>query len=191
MDKIKLKDIPNIITCFRIFLVAPFSYFMLKENYTIAFYIFFLSGFSDGIDGILARKLNCQSRFGEIADPLADKLLVVTSALLLTYLGKLPVWLFSLIIIRDLILIIGATIWNFLFEHVEVVPTWISKFNTTMQIFMIVVLLFELAYKELPPEFIFMVLMLTAITTLLSFIDYMYTWGKIAANKKNLKNPNE
>lgn len=74
---------PNMITSFR-FLTIPFIvYFLLKDYYGWALFIFFFSSISDAIDGSLARVRNQITRWGEIFDPFADKLLIGVSALIL------------------------------------------------------------------------------------------------------------
>ncbi len=66
--------------------------------------------FSDLLDGYLARKNSQVSEFGKIIDPLADKIAVVSISLALLYIGKLPLWFFLIIALRD-ILILGFGIY--------------------------------------------------------------------------------
>lgn len=100
---------PNMITWFR-FVSVPFvGYFLWIENYSIALPLFFISAFSDAIDGSLARTRNLVSNFGKLFDPLADKLLIATAAIILIplHLG----WGIMLAIVSiDLILISSAYI---------------------------------------------------------------------------------
>jgi len=62
--------------------------------------------FSDLLDGYLARKLNQVSEFGKIIDPLADKISVMTIALILVYLGRLPIWFVTVVVARDVLILI-------------------------------------------------------------------------------------
>ncbi len=80
---------PNIISWMRFCSVPFVGYFLWNESYTIAFALFFISAFSDAVDGSLARTRNLISDFGKMFDPLADKLLVSTAAIILIprYLG--------------------------------------------------------------------------------------------------------
>ncbi|MFZ2832108.1 MAG: CDP-alcohol phosphatidyltransferase family protein [Minisyncoccia bacterium] len=100
---------PNMITLFR-FVSVPFvGYFLWIENYSVALPLFFISAFSDAIDGSLARTRNLVSNFGKLFDPLADKLLIATAAIILipVHLG----WGIMLAIVSiDLILISSAYI---------------------------------------------------------------------------------
>jgi Phosphatidylglycerophosphate synthase len=74
-----LSVIPNLITALRFVLVIPISIYIYKENYFLALVLFIVAGISDGLDGYLARKFNWISEFGQIADPLADKCLILTT----------------------------------------------------------------------------------------------------------------
>lgn len=80
---------PNIISWLRFWSVPFISYFLWNENYIVALPLFFISAFSDAVDGSLARTRNLVSSFGKMFDPLADKLLVSAAAIILIprYLG--------------------------------------------------------------------------------------------------------
>ncbi len=88
LDKTLLRLIPrwmtpNIISWMRFMSVPIVGYLLWAENYAIALPFFFVSAFSDAIDGSLARTRDLVSNFGKIFDPLADKLLVATAAIIL------------------------------------------------------------------------------------------------------------
>ena len=89
----KWRDLPNLISVFRIVLVVPIEYLLLQQHYVSAMILFFLAGISDGLDGFLAKRFNWTSRLGSVLDPLADKLLLVCTYLVLGWLGHLPWWL--------------------------------------------------------------------------------------------------
>jgi CDP-diacylglycerol--glycerol-3-phosphate 3-phosphatidyltransferase len=95
---------PNQITLLRIASIPFVGYFFWTEKYTIALPLFFLSAFSDAIDGSLARTRNIVSDFGKLFDPLADKLLIATAALII--IPRYLDWSIVLtIVIIDMILI--------------------------------------------------------------------------------------
>ena len=174
------KNIPNIITVIRLILVGPFLFYLLSDNYEYAFYVFTVAGLSDGLDGLLARRYGWISRFGCVADPLADKLLMMTSFLALTYHGKLPIWLTSLVITRDVVIVAGVSGLYYLFRKVDFTPTPISKLNTALQIILIFLLLFELAYDTLPSQLISTIMICMVVTTVVSFVHYVLVWGATA-----------
>ena len=93
--------IPNALTFLRILLIAPFAGALLIGDYRRALLIFFLAAGTDAVDGFLARHFNWRSRLGAIADPLADKALLITAYLMLTLTEVLPVWLFLLVRRRE------------------------------------------------------------------------------------------
>lgn len=115
-DKIMAKTIlrliphsitPNIVSWLR-FVSVPFvGYFFWVENYAIALPLFFISAFSDAIDGSLARTRNLVTSFGKMFDPLADKLLIATAAIIIV--PRFLDWGIMLIIVSiELILLSSA-----------------------------------------------------------------------------------
>ena len=76
---VKLRHIPNAITSIRLLLVVPIAFFIAEESHCIALILFAISGLSDGLDGFLARQFGWVSTFGRLIDPLADKLMMVTT----------------------------------------------------------------------------------------------------------------
>ena len=96
-----LSAIPNLITSLRFILVVPISFYIYQGNDLLALILFIIAGLSDGLDGYLARKFNWQSAFGQFADPLADKCLIVATLLALAFSDKLPLWFVYIILSRD------------------------------------------------------------------------------------------
>lgn len=175
-----LKYIPNVISIIRFILVVPFLFYLLTDDYQSAFYIFTVAGLSDGIDGLLARRFGWISRFGSVVDPAADKLLMITSFIALTYHGKLPLWLTSLVVARDLVIIAGVCGLYYLFRRVDFTPTPISKLNTALQVILIFSLLFELTFQSLPLQLITVLIFTMTFTTVVSFLHYVLVWGASA-----------
>lgn len=173
-----VNQIPNLLTVLRIVLIAPFSYFLITQHYQSAFLVFVVAGVSDGVDGFLARHFNWRSRFGAIADPLADKLLLVTTYVLLTWMGELPLWLVLLIFGRDLIIVVGGLLFYFKVHRFDVKPTLLGKICTFIQISYVVVLLLHLAgHAALGPVTELGVYAVAGIT-LLSGLNYIHIWGR-------------
>ena len=176
-----LRHIPNALTLIRLALIAPFLVFLYQHEFVNAFYIFILAGFTDGLDGWLARHFHWQSLFGSFTDPLADKLLIATSFISLALLGKLPWWLVILVFSRDLTISFGVVAWYWLVQReLDFKPTFLSKVNTVLQLALLTLCLFELAFFKFPQQLIEALIMLTTITTTSTYIDYVWTWGKKA-----------
>ena len=97
----------------RLIAVPFFVYFYLKSNeahdrsYDIAVVLFFVAAFTDLFDGYIARKAGVMSQFGKMIDPLADRLLVGSAAILLSVDGPLPGWAFLVVVWRDILAVCG------------------------------------------------------------------------------------
>lgn len=176
-----LRHIPNLLTVTRLILITPFLMLLSQQQYTNAFYIFVLAGFTDGLDGFLARHFNWQSMFGSFTDPLSDKLLIASSFIALACIGKLPWWLVILVFLRDLTISLGVLFWYFVLQRpLNFKPTLLSKVNTVLQLGLVTLCLFELAFFNINATFLQTLIMLTGVTTTVTFIDYVWTWGKKA-----------
>lgn len=180
----KWRYLPNIITAFRLLMVMPFLYFVLTEKYSLAFFIFILASISDGLDGYLARRFQWQSQLGAFSDPLADKLLVVSSYITLTYNHHLPLWFTLLMVSRDVVIIAGAIAWYRLFNKIDFKPTLVSKSNTVFQLILIIVILFQLSFHVVLYPLVPYLIIITTLTTAFSFGDYVICWS-IKAFKQN------
>jgi cardiolipin synthase len=173
----KLSQLPNLITLSRIALV-PVLILMLKDReYAAALAVFFLAGLSDGLDGFIAKRFGLRSQLGAVLDPLADKTLLVTSYVMLTILGHVPFWLMLAVVFRDLLIVGGYLIYTTLFGAVQMQPSGLSKFNTLMQIALVVALLAQQAAgRSYPFETTLLVYAVFA-TTVASGVHYLWTWG--------------
>lgn len=176
-----LRHIPNILTVTRLILITPFLVFLHQQQYAYAFYIFMFAGFTDGLDGWLARQFKWQSAFGSFTDPISDKLLIASSFISLACIGKLPWWLVLLVFTRDLAISLGVLAWYFiLHQPLNFKPSFLSKINTVFQLALVTLCLFEQAFFETNLPLHNALIIVTALTTAGSFIDYACTWGKRA-----------
>jgi cardiolipin synthase len=176
------RNLPNIISVFRILLVPPVVWYLLQGRYDLALGLFLLAGFSDGLDGYLARHYQWTSRLGAILDPLADKLLMVASYLTLGWLQDLPGWLVTVVILRDVIIVGGSLMYRWLVGRVEFKPLWISKLNTVCQILLVTLTLLILAGVKLLHPLQAGLIYLVLITTISSGVAYVYVWSRRAMN---------
>ena len=182
-----LKHIPNALTLFRLGLIIPFVMYLFDHQYQEAFYIFIIAGLSDGLDGWLARFFHWQSFFGSFIDPVADKLLVAASFISLAILGSLPWWLVILVFLRDLTISMGVIAWYwFIRRKLDFEPTFLSKLNTSLQLVLVTLCLFELAYFKFPPYIISILIYCTALTTFTTYLHYLWLGCQKAWPKKEL-----
>ena len=176
-----LKQLPNALTLTRLILIAPFLAFLYYQEYVNAFYTFVLAGFTDGLDGWIARCFHWQSAFGSFVDPVADKLLIASSMISLALIGSIPWWLVMLVFLRDITISIGVLAWLWLIKRKpDFKPTYFSKINTVLQLGLVTMCLFQLAFFKLGLNAVEALTFLTAATTVGSYIDYAWTWGKKA-----------
>lgn len=179
------RDIPNIISLMRIGLVLPIVMLLIEEYYTTALIMLFVAGASDALDGYLAKRYGWTSRIGSILDPVADKLLLVSSFLVLGWMGHIPLWLVAGIVARDVVILLGAAAYHFLIGHYEMAPSWISKTNTFAQILLGLTVVLSLSIVTLPSVFIDGLVYMVVVTTVMSGADYVWTWGRRALDAKS------
>ena len=173
------RDIPNIISILRIILVAPIAYFLWQQNYLVALSLFFIGGLSDGLDGFLARRYKWETELGVILDPMGDKLMMLCAYLLLGWHHLLPWWLVSLVILRDLIIVVGTLLYRQFIGDAKLKPLFISKLNTVFQILLVLSVMFSqvINFSSLITDGF---LWLVVVTTLMSGYAYINKWGRRA-----------
>ena len=102
----KKENIPNALTLFRVVMIPIFiAILSLSHSYLghiVAAVIFAIASITDYLDGFLARKWNVVSNFGKFADPMADKLLVMSAFIMMIELKMVPAWIAAVIICREL-----------------------------------------------------------------------------------------
>lgn len=175
-----LRWLPNAISIARIVMVVPILTYIVSGNYGLALILFFVAGFSDGVDGYLAKRFNWHTRIGALLDPIADKLLVGGTFITMFLTGLVPVWLAALVIVRDVVIIGGATAYNFLVRPVEGEPTRISKLNTALQLLFIVFVLSHAGFGWPDPIAITVIGAGVLVTLVVSGIDYVWAWTRRA-----------
>ena len=174
-----IKYLPNILSLLRLFLVIPFVYFFLRAQFQPSLIIFIIAAFTDALDGWLARHFNCQTNFGLIIDPLADKILIVSCILLLGYHHVLPIWFVLLVLGRDLAITFGAFIAMYIFDQPSPLqPSLISKLNTVLQMMLILSCLIHISYIPLPIIYLNILIALVTLTIITSFFHYLFVWYK-------------
>lgn len=124
------KQIPNILTILRFFLIPVILDCIYTGKYLEGFIFFTISSATDVLDGFIARKFNLISSFGKLMDPLADKLTQVSILYLLVYINIIPFWILVIVIIKELVMVIGA---SFLYgKDVVVYSKWYGKLATIL-----------------------------------------------------------
>jgi len=175
-----LNWLPNAISIMRIALVVPILMLILDGSFVWALALFWLAGFSDGVDGYLAKRFNWHTRLGALLDPIADKLLVAGLFITLAYTGDIPVWLAATVILRDVVIVVGAMAYNFLVRPVQGEPTRVSKLNTALQLLFLLFVISRAGFGW--PEEISITVLGAAvlITVVISGVDYVWSWSRRA-----------
>jgi len=170
------------LTLLRLILVPFILICFLQENYQCAFVLFVIAGFTDLIDGSVARWLKRQTKVGAILDPIADKALMVTTVACLLVLKVVPLWFFLLLALRDICILTGLAYFQIRKIEIELKPLWSSKLATLVNL-VTVILGFTLILGY-PLHFWFLIsLTLSTLLIVLSFIQYGLIGLKIIRKK--------
>ncbi|MBF0162669.1 MAG: CDP-alcohol phosphatidyltransferase family protein [Magnetococcales bacterium] len=176
---------PNLLSFLRILSVPFLIWLLLEEHATLALWLFIGAGVTDALDGFIAKRWQMESELGRYLDPIADKLLLLSGFITLTYLDLLPLWMTLLVVTRDVVIVGGALLFQVITGRLQIKPLWISKFNTVNQILLLGLVLLQAStqtmYGWLEP-----LLWLTALTTLFSGLSYFVTWGRIATQQEGM-----
>ncbi|MBI3777121.1 MAG: CDP-alcohol phosphatidyltransferase family protein [Gammaproteobacteria bacterium] len=176
----RLRHIPNLITALRIVLVVPLAWSLLQHNFDIALLLVFVAGASDALDGFLAKHYGWTSQLGSVLDPLADKLLLVVTFLSLGYLALVPAWLVVAVLARDIIIVTGGVAYYVSIGQFDMAPTLVSKLNTLMQLVLVFGIVLAQVFDFPRMWMIETGWWVVLATTLLSGMDYVWTWGRSA-----------
>ena len=134
-------NIPNSLTLARIVLVPLVVWLIITHEMRAAFVLFLLAGLSDAADGYLAKRFGWRSELGAYLDPIADKALLVSLYIALSFKGALASFVVILVVSRDL-LIVGAVLLSWLIGYeVRIAPSILSKINTGLQTGLVAIVL--------------------------------------------------
>ncbi|MBR5931509.1 MAG: CDP-diacylglycerol--glycerol-3-phosphate 3-phosphatidyltransferase [Lachnospiraceae bacterium] len=180
-------NLPNKLTILRLIFIPFYVFFLMTDFFSftshIATLLFILASITDTLDGKIARKYNLVTDFGKFADPLADKILVVSGMICFVALGRLPVWVCIIILAREFAvsgfrLVIAA-------NGTVIAASMIAKFKTTFQMIMVIMMTFDLQRLVMDhawPVWIWnvyhiitlVVMYVALVLTIISMIDYFY-----------------
>ncbi|MFH1062452.1 MAG: CDP-diacylglycerol--glycerol-3-phosphate 3-phosphatidyltransferase [Candidatus Omnitrophota bacterium] len=182
-------NLANWISIFRIilipFFVGSIIYCSPERDYLrfVAVGIFFTAAISDIIDGYIAKTRNMRTRLGSFLDPMADKLLLIASFIVLAFAQsgsfeiRVPIWVLILIISRDIILALGSLLIHVITNNLKIEPSYWGKLTTFFQMATVICILVQFKYS-----FIFWDI--AAIITVGSGLDYIYKSNKLLSAVK-------
>jgi len=175
-----LATVPNVICLLRMALAVPIVWLLARGHYGATLILFAIAGVSDILDGFLAKTFNWATELGKVLDPLADKLLLVSVFITLTWLGLVPVWLAAVAVARDVIIGVGAWVYKSMFGLLEGRPTMPSKLNTLVQLLFVIAVVGRAAYPAVPEWPIIALGALVLVTSVVSGVDYIVTYVRKA-----------
>jgi cardiolipin synthase len=123
----------NWLTTLRILLIPVFVMLLVYRRPTEALLVFCLASLTDLLDGYIARTRGRQTRLGAFLDPLADKLLLTSAFVTLTYLRVIPFWIAVVVVSRDLVLTVGVLVIHVSGATVHPAPSMLGKLSTGFQ----------------------------------------------------------
>ncbi|MBP2679798.1 MAG: CDP-alcohol phosphatidyltransferase [Deltaproteobacteria bacterium] len=181
-DAARLINIANGLTAARVLLIPYFAFLLISDRGKEALIVFAVCGATDVLDGLLARWLRQRTLVGTLLDPIADKLMMATAFIVLSYVHIVPLRLAIMVISRDIVILVGSFLYLLLFDSSDIRPTGLSKANTAVQVLTII---YFLAVAAFPAEAKAMgagrgtlpdraVTLTCAVTTVASGLQYLY-----------------
>jgi cardiolipin synthase len=167
-------NIPNSITFIRVVLIPVFIGLMNYGHYRTALVVFVIACLTDALDGLIARLTNTKTELGAFLDPMADKLLIVSSFVTLALLGKAPAWLLIIVISRDVILLLGSMVIYFTGHKLIIQPSIPGKVTTFCQLLVVTLTLVLIAYGIKSTVIMQGTYWLTAGVTIFSGVQYIH-----------------
>jgi len=176
---LRLLNLPNTLTVARIIIIPVFITAVMYERHQYALALFVVAALTDILDGFIARLTNQKTALGQFLDPLADKFLLVSSFILFSIQGWVPLWLTITVISRDLIVVIGWVLLYLLTHRVTTEPVLLGKTAIALQLITLSLVLLSINLHSIIPQqqVLFAV---TAAVTGVSGIQYIYKGLRLA-----------
>ena len=181
--------IPNLLSVIRILLIPVFAYLFYNDQKIMAVVVLALSGLSDTLDGTIARRFNQISALGKVLDPVADKLTQITIAVMLLIdfraaendLIRAFGWVFLVFLIKEAIMIIGGLVMLLMNIRPGAAEIWGKLATLVFYVGMVIIIavgpevgaLNELLGFELPSVVTGIIVVVSAIMTIIAFLSYM------------------
>lgn len=177
-----IPNVPNLLTIFRILAAFVFLYYGWMNRWEYAFPIFCLAALTDMVDGTIARLLGQRTRLGAFLDPMADKILMFFCFVTLTLHHFIPLYLTSIVILRDLMIVLGLAYLKQ--HHIQIIyrPTYLSKLTTFFQLLTILSALFVTqdkmrlagySYGQFFSDKMLFIVAVTAVLTIVTGFQYI------------------
>jgi cardiolipin synthase (CMP-forming) len=171
----RIWTVPNQITLLRLGFLPFFLILVLYEQYQWALFVLVFVALTDAIDGYLARRLGQKSALGAYLDPIADKLLLSSSFVVLAMEKKIGWWLTMMVLSRDVLLLVVAAVILVVQGYRPFPPSLLGKATTFFEIALVFFVVFAAAYpNERAPLFIHYLAYLVAALVVVSGFHYAF-----------------
>ena len=166
-------NIPNALTILRILLIPVIVGFMVYDHFDYALVTLLIAALTDALDGSIARLANQKTQFGAYLDPLADKLLLMTTFITFTLLDMVPAWSVIVVVSRDAILLTGTLLAGLTDTKIDASPSLLGKATTLFQLAYIILVLAFFS-REFGPALLDPLLYAMSILTVASGLHYIW-----------------
>jgi cardiolipin synthase (CMP-forming) len=174
-------NLANRLTILRILMTPVIAVLLLYRRVGAALALFLIAGITDGLDGFVARSRGQRTALGMVLDPLADKLLLMSSVIVLTVLKELPWWFAITVVSRDVILIGGAFILYMFAGKMSMPPSWLGKATTGFQILTALLAMLDNFLPALRPA-VMPVAVIALACTIGSGLDYVFRGSRLLSD---------
>ncbi|XP_023940000.2 probable cardiolipin synthase (CMP-forming) [Bicyclus anynana] len=202
VEKENVFTIPNILCMTRIAMSPYLGYVILQDNYNLALGLLVFAGITDVLDGWIARNWKGQSsKMGSFLDPMADKILIATLFISLTWQNLIPLPLTLLIVARDIALVAAGFVIRYIslpppktlsryfdvtHATAQLAPTLVSKINTAIQLLLVGTTLASPVFGYVDHPALQALCALTAASTVVSALSYLVSKDTYKVLKKKL-----
>jgi cardiolipin synthase len=172
----------NRLTILRILITPVIMVLLLYRHTAAALVLFLLAGITDGLDGLVARWRKQKTTLGMVLDPIADKVLLTTTAVTLTILKELPRWFTIIVVSRDVLLIGGSLLLYMFLGKIGISPSWLGKSTTGFQLATVLSAMLD----NFLPGLKVIVLPLVVITlafTIASGLEYIFRGARLLSDQ--------
>ncbi len=169
-------NLPNALTLLRIVAIPAFLILLTDGRYGYALVLLIAAGVTDAADGAIARLTHQKTTLGAYLDPLADKLLLISTFITLAFMNQVPTWLTVLVISRDAVIVTGFFMLFVLTQRtMEIRPSAFGKSATFFQLVSVIAVLGRLAgVRGLGARHLMPLFVVTGLVTAVAGLQYMY-----------------
>ena len=183
----------NQLTILRMLFVPCFVLLLIYEHPKAATVLFLIAAVTDGLDGLIARKLQQKTVLGSFLDPMADKILLTAAFVTLTIPSlplvlHIPTWLTVWTISRDVIIALSVLIIHLQTHHSQFPPSFLGKCTTALQLLTVGVCMLANFYADIALMIFPFVTYTTLVFTFASGLHYAYKSIKLIASYQEAEN---